>query len=263
MNMQQPVTHAARAAVIGSGPMGISAGYFLQRMGYRVEVFESEGDLGGMLREEVNKKRLPGEILEKQINYMKDLGIEFRTNFLFLNDYSFRELTEDGFRAVLLSTGFITREKLKLPKDMLHSKGGLKTDPLTLETKIRGLFAGGGIILGRAPIAEIIASAKKAAVSISHYLRKEDMRKDRVFEPKVSEQIPKVGIQIRKRQIDSEDFSEDAFYEEALRCMTCGGKAIISHPDDCMTCYCCELSCPSEAIYVHPFKEELTASFNY
>ena len=43
---------------------------------------------------------------------------------------------------------------------------------------------------------------------------------------------------------------------ESLRCLTCGSKAAIAHPDDCMTCFGCETGCPSGAIYVDPIKEE-------
>lgn len=42
-----------------------------------------------------------------------------------------------------------------------------------------------------------------------------------------------------------------------------GEKAIIKYPDDCMTCFECELNCPEEAIYVHPFKEELPLAIKY
>ena len=44
---------------------------------------------------------------------------------------------------------------------------------------------------------------------------------------------------------------------EAMRCLTCGSKAVIAYNDDCMTCYSCELHCPAGAIDVHPFKERL------
>ena len=47
---------------------------------------------------------------------------------------------------------------------------------------------------------------------------------------------------------------------EADRCMTCGAKSVVAHLEDCMTCFNCELSCPSQAIFVHPFKEILPRS---
>ena len=117
--------------------------------------------------------------------------------------------------------------------------------------------------MGRAPIAEIVSSAKKGATSINRFIQKEALRQDRVIQAKVTEQIPNKGIPIQKSNFDSSNVNKDAFFEESLRCMTCGGKAEISHPDDCMTCYCCELNCPTDAIYVHPIREELPASFNY
>jgi NAD-dependent dihydropyrimidine dehydrogenase PreA subunit len=115
----------------------------------------------------------------------------------------------------------------------------------------------------RAPIAKIISSAKKAAISISHYLQDNDMKQDLVMEATATKQIPNSGIPIQRSRIDAKNVNEESFFEESLRCMTCGGKAQISHPDDCMTCFCCELSCPSEAIYVNPIREELPTSFNF
>ena len=43
---------------------------------------------------------------------------------------------------------------------------------------------------------------------------------------------------------------------ESFRCLTCGSKANIEHPDDCMTCFGCEMGCPTGAIYVDPIKED-------
>jgi NAD-dependent dihydropyrimidine dehydrogenase PreA subunit len=48
---------------------------------------------------------------------------------------------------------------------------------------------------------------------------------------------------------------------EAERCMTCGAKSVAAHLDDCMTCFACELNCPADAIFVHPFKEVLPQAF--
>ena len=54
----------------------------------------------------------------------------------------------------------------------------------------------------------------------------------------------------------------EACFAEALRCMTCGSKARIAYTDDCMTCFSCELHCPSGAIFVHPFKERFARTLD-
>lgn len=54
----------------------------------------------------------------------------------------------------------------------------------------------------------------------------------------------------------------EACFAEALRCMTCGSKSRITYTDDCMTCFNCELNCPSGAIYVHPFKERFARTLD-
>lgn len=54
----------------------------------------------------------------------------------------------------------------------------------------------------------------------------------------------------------------EACFAEALRCMTCDSKARIAYTDDCMTCFSCELHCPSGAIFVHPFKERFARTLD-
>ena len=54
----------------------------------------------------------------------------------------------------------------------------------------------------------------------------------------------------------------EACFAEALRCMTCGSKSRITYTDDCMTCFNCELNCPSGAIFVHPFKERFARTLD-
>ena len=51
-------------------------------------------------------------------------------------------------------------------------------------------------------------------------------------------------------------------FAEALRCMTCGSRSRIAYNDDCMTCFTCELRCPSGAIFVHPFKERFARTLD-
>ena len=60
-----------------------------------------------------------------------------------------------------------------------------------------------------------------------------------------------------KKSSWEETLGDEKALLEAQRCMSCGGKAYIAHPEDCMTCFECEVECPSEAVSVHPFKEPL------
>ena len=90
------------------------------------------------------------------------------------------------------------------------------------------------------------------------------------------EQWPREGIRHEPRQErvshpapSSDPFAEtlqpldmEACFAEALRCMTCGSKSRITYTDDCMTCFNCELNCPSGAIYVHPFKERFARTLD-
>ncbi|MDB4444528.1 pyridine nucleotide-disulfide oxidoreductase, partial [bacterium] len=67
--------------------------------------------------------------------------------------------------------------------------------------------------------------------------------------------LPRDGIKQQPRFDPDEGLDEVIAAKEALRCMSCGSRAYIAHPEDCMTCFECEVKCPSKAIKVHPFKE--------
>ena len=107
---------------------------------------------------------------------------------------------------------------------------------------------------------KVIASAKALAVSVDRYLsggNPRDRRERKVLRVK---SLPGEGIkQVPKERIfEAVDGSLGERVErEARRCLSCGAKAFIAHPEDCMTCFECEVECPTRAIKVHPFKEVL------
>lgn len=96
--------YAAKTAVIGSGPAGLACAYFLVKKGYPVTVFEAMPLPGGMLRAGIPAFRLPGEVLDSQINYLRDMGIEFRTGVKIGKDIPFATLVKK-YDAVFISVG--------------------------------------------------------------------------------------------------------------------------------------------------------------
>jgi len=100
-----PKTRTEKIAIIGSGPAGLTAAYELVKKGYSVAVFESLPEPGGMLRVGIPDYRLPKETLNADINYIKSLGVEIKTNALVGKDVTIDQLLQEGHRAVFIATG--------------------------------------------------------------------------------------------------------------------------------------------------------------
>jgi glutamate synthase (NADPH/NADH) small chain len=250
----QPLVHAGKAAVIGSGPAGLSAGYFVRKMGYSVTVFESESKLGGSLLKEVREGRLPAGVLDAQVNAFREMGIAFVNRRKLSQDMNIDDLRDRRYSAIFLATG--SGADLHDPTANGEKKT-VSVDPVTLETKIKGVFAGGGLVGGNLSLVEVIASAKRAAISIDRFLRKEDLHAERERSIKKVKNLPRHGIREKERLDPQGGFTDVTAAKEANRCMSCGSLAYIAHPEDCMTCFECEVKCPSKAIRVHPFKQVL------
>ncbi len=153
-------------------------------------------------------------------------------------------------------------DKTLLPKNIkLSSYGTVAVDPVTLQTNLPGIFAGGDAVKGGATVIDAIADGKRAAFSIDRYLRGEDMWAGREEGASRVEEIPEVGIEKKPRQVmpllpltqrlsDKEvelGFTEDMVKEEANRCLACGG---------CSECLECEKVCELPDVINHQQKDE-------
>ena len=105
-------TREEKVAIIGSGPAGLTAAYFLIQSGYQVTVFEKLPVVGGMMRVGIPEYRLPREILVNEIQIIEQMGVTIRTNVTFGRDITLESLKENGFDAVLLAVGLHGGQRL-------------------------------------------------------------------------------------------------------------------------------------------------------
>ncbi len=94
-----------KVALVGSGPASLIAAFDLVRKGYGVTVFEALHRLGGVLAYGIPPFRLPREILAEEIERLRALGVEFRTNFIVGKTATIEELFEQGYSGVFIGTG--------------------------------------------------------------------------------------------------------------------------------------------------------------
>ncbi len=103
-----------RVAIVGSGPAGLSAAYFLRLKGYGVDIFESEDKPGGMLRI-IPDYRLPKDVLDREIKRIEGFGVNIKHGIKVGEDKTINELFNEGYDALFLGVGFRNGAKLNIP----------------------------------------------------------------------------------------------------------------------------------------------------
>jgi NADPH-dependent glutamate synthase beta subunit-like oxidoreductase/NAD-dependent dihydropyrimidine dehydrogenase PreA subunit len=103
-----------KAAVIGAGPAGLTAAFYLKKKGHEVTVFEGRSKPGGMLRYGIPAYRLPEEVLDKEISQVIGIGIKLETDKKWGRDFTLEQLKSDGFEAVFIAIGLQESRKIEL-----------------------------------------------------------------------------------------------------------------------------------------------------
>jgi NADH-quinone oxidoreductase subunit F len=104
-----------KAAIIGSGPAGLTCGFYLAQKGYKVDVFEKLPVIGGMLAVAIPEYRLPRKILKIDVDYIKSSGVKIQTNKALGKDFNIDDLFNQGYKAIFIATGAHKSWKLNIP----------------------------------------------------------------------------------------------------------------------------------------------------
>ncbi|MEL7563325.1 MAG: FAD-dependent oxidoreductase [Dehalobacterium sp.] len=139
-----------KVAVIGSGPAGMSCAYYLAVEGYQVTVFEKQKVLGGMLTLGIPSFRLDKDVINAEIDILKEIGIEFQTDVEIGKDITIQKLREEGYQAFYLAIGAQKGASLGIEgeehADVINGIDFLRTVNMDSSVKLDGpvIVVGGG-----------------------------------------------------------------------------------------------------------------------
>ena len=157
-----------RIAIVGAGPAGLAAAYYLQQSGFGCTVFDDHQQSGGMLRYGVPEDELPRDVLDNEIAQIEKLGLTFEGKTRIDNSASLEKLRKD-FDAVFIAFGALDSGEVE-SMGLKTSANGVAIDGKTYQTNLPGVFAGGDAVRKRKLTVRAVADGKEAAESISQYL---------------------------------------------------------------------------------------------
>jgi len=159
--------YGKKIAVIGGGPAGLSCAYYLAQDGYKVTVFEKREALGGMLTLGIPAFRLQKDVINAEIDILRELGVEFKTGVEVGKDLGLKELRDQGFKAFYLAIGAQAGRKLGIEGEdaagVVTGVDFLRDVNLGKGTRLSGnviVIGGGNVAIDVARAATRVGSAK-------------------------------------------------------------------------------------------------------
>ena len=110
--ISSPAVEAKRVAIVGAGPAGLTAAYYLALKNHSVTVFEKLPVAGGMMAVGIPSYRLPKDILNAEIGAIEEMGVNIKTGVTFGKDFKIETLRSNGYSAIFLSIGLHASHKL-------------------------------------------------------------------------------------------------------------------------------------------------------
>ena len=158
-----------KVAIIGSGPAGLAAAYYLQLSGHACTLFDKETAAGGTLRHSIPDEELPKEIIDTEVEIIKSLGASFRLNTPVTAAFFHNDI-KDHFDAVIVATGDIGADN-SLAEIIGSAKAGYLTDDRNMSSTVTGIFVCGSAIRSHKMAVRSVAQGKTAAEAVNNYLK--------------------------------------------------------------------------------------------
>jgi len=211
--------HDKKIAIIGAGPAGLSCAYYLAIEGYKVTVFEKQAQLGGMLTLGIPSYRLEKDVINAEIDVLKEMGVIFKTGVEIGKDITLAELRAQEFRAFYLAIGAQSGRSLNLEGE--NSQGVttgvefLRQVNLDIDVKLTGnviVIGGGNVAIDVARTATRVGAANVSMFCLEsrddmpahaeevHEALSEDIQINNAWGPTriISEDGKVTGVEFRK-----------------------------------------------------------------
>jgi len=219
-----------RIAIIGSGPAGLSAAYYLLLLGYFCTLYDKQPEAGGALRTDIPEKDLPRSIIDKEVDIIRSMGAEFCLNELVTGEL-YTSSIKDKFDAVVVATGDISLND-NLVNLIATAKSGFQVRDASLSSSVPGVFICGSAIRPHKMAVRSAAQGKTVAEAVDAYIQKRDFVKPgKIFNSRFDKLLDGELEEYLKESVKSgrmepgkgyaEGFTEDEAIIEAKRCLHC------------------------------------------
>ncbi|MEE9583495.1 MAG: FAD-dependent oxidoreductase [Dehalococcoidales bacterium] len=212
-------TKKDKVAIVGSGPAGLACAYDLLRQGYPVTVFEAAPEAGGLLRYGIPEYRLPKEILDGEINYLEELGVEIKTNSPVKKlDDIFNH--NGGYKAVFLGVGASKSPKLGIPGEdaegVIHALDFLKRvnsgEKVELGQRV-AVIGGGNAAIDAASVAQrlVVGAAAsggdEAAIDAAAVAQRLGAKEVSIIYRRSRDEMPAISSEIEEAEREGVNFN--------------------------------------------------------
>lgn len=216
-----------KVAIIGTGPAGLSAAFYLLKAGHECVLFDKQAEAGGAMRYQIPEEELPRVILDRELNFLINLGAEFVLETP-INLADLKNGLHGKFDAFLIACGQLNQDEMA----NMHDGEEFEINKDTFETNIQRVFAAGNILKSQKMAVRAAAQGKEAADNICLYLLgKEAGKKLNRFNSVVGQLREEEYVEYLKEAADFDriepakgfiqGLSKDEAIDEAKRCMHC------------------------------------------